>query len=363
MPGSINLNLHEFEEGAQEVLPPMAYDYYSSGANDEITLKENCEAYRRLKLAPRMLVDVSTRHLQAKIFGDQVSMPVLIAPTAMQRMAHPDGEVAMVRAAGKAGTIMVLSTLSTASIEEVTAAATGPVWFQLYVYKDRDITASLVRRAEKAGCTAIVLTVDSPHLGRRERDVRNCFRLPDGLCLANLSTAGLADFPKDVGDSGLAAYIASLYDTALTWSDLKWLKSITKLPLLVKGILRVDDARRAIRYGAEGIIVSNHGGRQLDTVPATIDVLPAIVDACRGRAEVLVDGGVRRGTDVLKALAFGARAVLIGRPALWGLAVGGEDGVTAILELLRQELDLALMLSGCPDVSKVRRDLVYRPGI
>lgn len=359
-----NINLHEFEACAREVLPPMAYDYYSSGANDEITLKENCEAYRRLKLAPRMLVDVSTRHLQTKLFGEQISMPVLIAPTAMQRMAHPDGEVAMVKAAGQAGTIMVLSTLSTASIEEVTAAATGPVWFQLYVYKDREITASLVQRAEKAGCTAIVLTVDSPHLGRRERDVRNCFRLPEGLCLANLSTAGLSDFPKDAGgDSGLAAYIASLYDTALTWSDLKWLKSITKLPVLVKGILRADDARRAIKYGAEGIIVSNHGGRQLDTVPATIDVLPAIVNACRGRAEVLVDGGVRRGTDVLKALALGARAVLIGRPALWGLAVGGEDGVTSVLQLLRQELDLALMLSGCPDVNEIGRDIIYRPGI
>lgn len=357
------INLAEFEACARAVLPTMAYDYYASGANDEITLRENCEAYRRLQLAPRMLVDVSKRCLQTTIFGDQISMPVLIAPTAMQRMAHPDGEVAMVKAAGKAGTIMVLSTLSTASIEEVTAAASGPVWFQLYVYKDREITASLVKRAEKSGCTAIVLTVDSPHLGRRERDVRNCFSLPEGLCLANLSTAGLADLPKESADSGLAAYIASLYDTALTWADLQWLKSITKLPVLVKGILRVDDAERAIEYGAAGIIVSNHGGRQLDTVPATIDVLPAIAEACRGRAEVLVDGGVRRGTDVLKALALGARAVLIGRPALWGLAVGGEDGVASVLELLRQELDLSLMLSGCPDVNGIARDVIYRPGI
>lgn len=356
---SQNLNLREFEECAQRILPQMTWDYYSSGANDEITLQENCAAYRRLKLSPRMLVDVSHRNLSTKIFQDEVSMPVLIAPTAMQRLAHEDGEVAMSRAAGRAGTIMVLSTLATSSIEEVVAEAKGPIWFQLYVYKDRGITASLVARAEKAGCTAIVLTVDSPQLGRRERDVRNRFHLPPELAIKNLMQAGLQELPADADGSALASYIASLYDTSLTWKDVEWLRSITKLPVLVKGILRPDDALRAIEYGAAGIIVSNHGGRQLDTVPATIEVLPAIAAACAGRAEILVDGGVRRGTDILKALACGARAVLIGRPALWGLAVGGADGVTSVLEMIRQELDLSMMLSGCQDVNRIPADLIY----
>lgn len=356
---SQNINLYDFEECARRVLPQMAYDYYSSGANDEVTLKENCEAYKRLKLMPRMLVDVSKRTLSTRILKDSVQMPILIAPTAMQRLAHADGEVAMCRAAGQAGTIMVLSTLATSSIEEVSAAATGPVWFQLYVYKDRGITRSLVERAEKAGCTAIVLTVDSPHLGRRERDVRNRFHLPADLAIKNLVQAGLQALPADADGSALASYIASLYDTSLSWKDVEWLRSITKLPVLVKGVLRADDALRAIEYGAKGIIVSNHGGRQLDTVPATIEALPAIVDAARGGAEVLVDGGVRRGTDVLKALALGARAVLIGRPALWGLAVGGKDGVAAVLAMLREELDLAMMLAGCQDVNAVPGDLVW----
>lgn len=353
------LNISDLEEAAKRVLSKMAYDYYSSGANDEISLRENCEAYKRIKLLPRMLVDVSQRRLATTVLADQISMPIMIAPTAMQRLAHKDGELAMCRAAGRAGTVMVLSTLATSSIEEVADVSNGPIWFQLYVYKDREITASLVRRAEAAGYTAIVLTVDSPHLGQRERDVRNKFQLPDGLSIKNLAAAGLESFPVDGHGSALAAYIASLYDTSLTWNDVEWLRSITKLPVLVKGILRADDARRAIEYGASGIIVSNHGGRQLDTVPATIEVLPAIADACAGKTELLVDGGIRRGTDVLKALAYGARAVLIGRPALWGLSVAGDEGVTFVLETLRRELDLAMMLSGCPDVNKVPRDLIY----
>ena len=332
------INLLELEMKARESLPQTVYDYCASGANDEITLRENRLAYERITLLPRMLVDVSERHMGTTALGEPVSMPILIAPTAFQGLAHPEGEVATVKAAGAAKTLMTLSTGSTFSIEEVMAVATGPVWFQLYLFKDRAISASLVKRAEVAGCKAIVFTVDVPLLGRRERDVRNQFKLPDGL----------------------APYIASLLDPALTWKDIEWLTGITKLPVLVKGILRSDDALLAVNHGASGVIVSNHGARQLDTTPATISILPEIVDAVGGKVEVYVDGGIRRGTDVLKAIACGARAVFLGRPVLWGLASGAEAGVRYVLEMLRQEFDLAMALSGCPTLSSITRDLIRR---
>jgi 4-hydroxymandelate oxidase len=354
------INLFELETKARELLPQAAYDYYASGANDEITLRENRVAYERITLLPRMLVDVSKRHMGTTALGEPVSMPILIAPTAFQGLAHPEGEVATVKAAGAAKTLMTLSTLSTFSIEDVMAVATGPVWFQLYVLKDRAISASLVKRAEVAGCKAIVLTVDAPLLGRRERYVRNQFKLPDDLPVKNLLLAGLREFPDGTSGCGLAPYIASLLDSALTWKDIEWLTGITKLPLLVKGILRSDDALLAVKHGASGVIVSNHGARQLDTTPATISVLPEIIDAVGGKIEVYVDGGIRRGTDVLKALACGARAVFIGRPVLWGLACGGQGGVRYVLEMLRQEFDLAMALSGRPTLSSITRDLIRR---
>ena len=359
MSESINfINLGELEVRARAVLPQMAYDYYAGGANDEVTLRENRAAYERLTLLPHMLVDVSTRSMDTSVLGERVSMPILIAPTAFPGLAHPEGDLATVKAAGSARTVMTLATLSTSSIEEAMAVATGPVWFQLYVFKDRAITASLIKRAEDAGCKAIVLTVDVPILGKRERDVRNRFTLPEHLSVKNLWPVGSQALPESVADSGLAPYVASLFDAALTWKDIEWLAGITKLPILVKGILRSDDARRALNHGASGIIVSNHGARQLDMTPATISVLSEIVDTVAGAVEVYVDGGIQRGTDVLKALALGAHAVFIGRPILWGLAVGGEAGVKAVLEMLRQEFDVAMALSGCPMLSSITRDLV-----
>jgi 4-hydroxymandelate oxidase len=352
------VNLCELEARAREILPQMGYDYYASGANDEITLRENRAAYERIALLPRMLVDVSVRDMGTTVLGEPVSMPILIAPMALQGLAHPDKEVATIKAAGAAKTLTTLATLSTTSIEEAVMAASGPVWFQLYVFKDRALTASLVQRAEAAGCKAIVLTVDVPLPGRRERDVRNRMTLPDHLSLRNLSPAGLDELPKEAAGSGLAAYVASLFDPALTWKDIEWLARLTKLPVLAKGILRADDALRAVGHGASGIIVSNHGGRQLDTTPATISILPEVVDAVAGAVEVYVDGGIRRGTDVLKAMAYGARAVLVGRPVLWGLAIAGEDGVKDVLEMLRQEFDLAMGLAGCPCLAAITRDLV-----
>jgi 4-hydroxymandelate oxidase len=352
------VSLLEIERVAMERLEPVARDYYASGADDEVTLRENRAAFERVPLHYRVLVDVGVRQMATAVLGQAVSMPVLVAPTAFHRLAHALGEIATVRAAGAAGTVMVLSTLSNTAIEQVVAAAGGPVWFQLYVYRDRGITEALVQRAEAAGARALVLTVDAPVLGRRERDARNRFQLPAGLTIENMLPAGHGDLPGGVDDSGLAAYFASLIDPTLSWRDLEWLRGITRLPLIIKGIVRPDDARRAVAAGAAGVVVSNHGGRQLDTAPATIQVLPHIADAVGDRAEVLLDGGVRRGTDVVKALALGARAVLLGRPILWGLAVDGQAGVERVLATVREELDRAMALCGCPRLDAISRDLV-----
>lgn len=352
------VNLSEYEALARATLPQMAYDYYASGADDEVTLGENASAYDDIRLRYRVLRDISQRTTETTLLGHELALPVILAPTAFQRMAHPDGELATVRAAGGAGTLMILSTLSTTSIEDVTAAATGPVWFQLYVYKDRAATADLVRRAEAAGCSALVLTVDAQVWGRRERDIRNRFQLPPGLAVQNLMPAGKEAFPEDTQGSGLAAYVVSLFDQTLSWPDVDWLCSLTTLPVLLKGIVHPDDARLAIDHGAAAIVVSNHGGRQLDTAPATIAALPDVAAAVAGRVPLIVDGGVRRGTDVVKALALGAQAVAIGRPVLWGLAADGQAGVADVLALLRHELDVAMALCGAATVAELGPDIL-----
>ncbi|HET7377302.1 MAG TPA: alpha-hydroxy acid oxidase [Anaerolineae bacterium] len=341
------INLADFEARAREKLPKMAYDYYASGAWDEITLHENHRAYDRIQLHPRMLIDVSQRDLSTSVLHQKISMPIMIAPTAFHGMAHADAEMATARAAQAAGTILTLSTLSNTAVEDVAQAAQGSLWFQLYVYKDKSATEDLVRRVEAAGAKALVLTVDAPYLGRRERDVRNRFHLPEGLSIENMSAAGMGELGKDDKDSGLAVYIAKVINPAMTWKDVEWLRSITELPVLIKGVLRADDALKAVDAGVAGIVISNHGGRQLDTAPATIEVLPRIAEEVNGRIEILIDGGIRRGTDVIKAIALGAKAVLIGRPVVWGLAVDGEQGVTRVLNLLRAEVDLVLAMCGC----------------
>jgi 4-hydroxymandelate oxidase len=357
------VNLYDFEARARECLTEMAYAYYASGANDEITLRENHDAYDRIALRYHVLRDVSQRDLSTTVLGEGVAMPILIAPMAFQGMAHPEGDVATARAAASTGTIMALSTLSNASLEEVAAATTAPLWFQLYLFRDRGATRDLVHRVEAEGYRALMLTVDAPVLGRREADVRNRFQLPTGLTAKNLIPAGMEQLPAAAADSGLAAYFASMLDQSLSWKDLDWLRSLTSLPLLVKGIVRGDDAARAVDAGVAGIVVSNHGGRQLDTAPATIDVLTEVVEAVDGRAEVLIDGGIRRGTDVVKALALGARAVMLGRPILWGLAVAGEAGVSTVLSLLRAELDTAMALCGCASLAELDHDLLRLPGM
>lgn len=352
------INLFEYESLAPQYLSKMALDYYASGAWDEVTLRENRTAFDRYKLRPRMLVDVSQRDLRTQVLGQSLQMPILISPMAFQCLAHPEGEVGSAKAAAELGSAMMLSTLSTKSIEEVAKVRKEtPQWFQLYVHRDRSLSRALVERAESAGYSALCLTVDAPLLGRRERDRRNEFTLPPGMKLANLATMKL---PKTAEESGLFAYFSQQLDAGLTWKDVEWLRSLTTLPVVVKGILRGDDALKAIEHGASGVIVSNHGGRQLDGAIATIDALSEVVDAVGDKAEVLIDGGIRRGTDVLKALALGAKAVLVGRPVLWGLAVDGMSGVRHVLELLRDELDVAMALSGCAKIEDIDRSLVLR---
>lgn len=352
------LNIREYEARAKTNLAEMAYDYYAGGSWDEITLRENCWAFERLAIMPHMLVDLTEFDMSMDLLGEKISMPIIIAPTAFHGLATPEGEKATARAAHRTDTIFTLSTLANYSIEDVQAAAPGPKWFQLYVYKDREVTRDLVQRAEAGGYKALVLTVDSPLLGRREKDVRNRFRLPDHCQLGHLVGGKLANLPKDVEDSGLAHYIASLYDVSLSWKHVEWLSEITKLPILLKGILRSDDAALAVKNGAAGIIVSNHGGRQLDSAPSTISVLSEIVEAVDDKVPVLIDSGIRRGTDVFKAIALGAKAVLTGRPVLWGLAADGENGAVEVLELLRSELKLTMQLSGCPNLKSITPDMV-----
>jgi len=352
------INLLEMEALAQEKLPQGAFDYMAGGAHDEVTLRANRDSFDRIALKYRVLVDVSECDLSTTVLGQRVSMPALIAPVAFQAMAHEAGEVATTKAAGAAGTIMVLSTVSNASVEEVAEAASGPLWFQLYVQKDRGATEALVQRVEAAGCSALMLTVDAPRLGGREKDLRNQYKPAGHLLAKNLLPPKLKKLPRSIADLGLTERLESWLDPSLSWKDIEWLRSLTDMPLLIKGIVRADDAALAVEHGVAGIVVSNHGGRQLDTAVATIDVLEEVVAAVDGRAEVLMDGGVRRGTDIVKAIALGARAVLIGRPVVWGLTLAGEQGVARVLEILRGELDLAMALCGATRIQDLTRDLI-----
>ncbi|KAL5187958.1 (S)-2-hydroxy-acid oxidase GLO1 [Glycine soja] len=350
-------NVTEYEAIAKEKLPKMVYDYYASGAEDQWTLKENRNGFSRILFQPRILIDVSKIDLTTTVMGFKISMPIMIAPTAMQKMAHPEGELATARAASAAGTIMTLSSTATSSVEEVASTGPGIRFFQLYVLKDRNVVAQVVRRAEKAGFKAITLTVDSPILGRREADIKNRFTLPPNLVLKNFEGLDLGKLNK-TSDSFAASYAAELYDRSLNWKDIKWIQTITSLPILLKGVLTPEDTMIAIQAGAAGIIVSNHGARQLDYVPATIMALEEVVKATQGRIPVFLDGGIRRGTDVFKALALGAAGVFIGRPVVFSLAADGEAGVRKVLQMLRDEFELTMALSGCRSLKEITRDHV-----
>lgn len=329
------VTVDDYERTARAKLPSDVYDYYAGGAGSEWTLRENRAAFDRWVIRPRVLVGVEERDTSTELLGTQVSFPVLVAPWAFQGLADREGEVATARAAARAGTIMILSSTSSHRVDDVATATNAPKWFQLYVYADRGFTRDLLGRAHEAGFGAVVFTVDVPFLGKRERDWRNELELP-------------------VEGQGQELD----FDPAISWDDLGWIREVAPVPLLIKGILTAEDARLSVEHGVDAIVVSNHGGRQLDGSPATLDALVEVVEAVEGRCPVLMDGGVRRGTDVLKALALGAEAVMVGRPVAWGLAAAGEDGVAEVLEILRHEFDLAMALSGCRSVGEIVRGLI-----
>ena len=352
------LKLDDFEPAARAVLHQGIYDYIAGGSEDEAALRGNREAFARYRFRFKILASTEHTDLSSELLGQRFKMPVHLAPTAIQRMTHPDGELAAYRAASATGIAYALSTLSSSSIEEVAGAATGPRWFQLYMHRERAVTASFVERAVEAGYSAILLTVDLPKTGRRERDIRNAFSQPGGVPYANLDARRRGDTAE--GPDPFAQNVNANTHPGLGWADLEWLVTKTTLPVVVKGVVRADDARRAVDAGARALIVSNHGGRQLDYAIASLDALPEVVKAVADEVPVLIDGGVRRGTDVLKALCLGARGVLIGRPFLYALAVGGADGVTSMLEMLHQEIEVSMSLLGVKSLSELNEDLLIR---
>ena len=354
------INLFDFEARTRQVLPPHIWDFIVSGAFDEVTLKRNRSAFDAVALRPRFLVDVQDRDLSTTVLGQKVNFPVMVAPAGGYMMVHPEGDLAAARAAGAAGTIMALSTGSNYSIEEVGNVATGPLWFQLF-HCGYESTALLVRRAEEAGYAAICLTVDIPVPGGlTERDLRNRLARPPGVEWANFTGEQARLAPVSEADEASNWGIPPFLPIA--WSDLEWLRSLTSLPLVIKGIRTGEDARLCVENGADGIVVSNHGAKQVDGTLSSIETLPEIAEAVQGRAELYLDSGVRRGVDVVRALALGARAVLIGRPVFWGLAVDGEAGVRMALELLRQEFDRAMAYCGVTSVEGINRSMVSLPG-
>jgi len=349
------VNVTDFQMLAKGALPAPTYEYITSGSTDEVTLKENVAAFQRLRILPPLLSGVDQIDTRTTVLKEPIAMPILLAPVAGQSLYHPQGILASARAAASSQTILGVSSSAGHSVEEIAAVSTGPKWFQLYVPKDRGVARRLVERAERSGFKAIIVTVD---LGeRKDADRRNRFTLPTEVLRKHLRDVGF-----DVNDRTTAVQLMELndnaWDLALSWKFFEWLRSITKLPLLIKGVLRPEDAKQAVGMGIEGIVVSNHGGRRLDGVPSSIEQLPKIVAAVEGQAEILLDSGVRRGTDVLKALALGAKAVLIGRPYAWALAAQGEAGVAAILKLLHEELVIAMQTTGCPNVASIDKSLI-----
>ncbi|HEX2433985.1 MAG TPA: alpha-hydroxy acid oxidase [Gaiellaceae bacterium] len=347
------LNVWDYERLAEDALDDASFGYFAGGAGDEHAVRGNLEAFNRWRLRPRVLVDVDEVTAATTVLGTELSMPIIAAPVAYQRMAHPEGELAVARGVAAAGTIMCLSTFATTSPADVAEAVSeGGRWFQLYWHPDRGMTKQMLAQARESGCSAVVFTVDLPVLGPRERDLRSGFALHPDYRLEVYASA--------LGDLGVVtpASAAQLVDPALTWRDLEWLHEHAGLPVIAKGVLTAEDALLAAENGCDAIVVSNHGGRQLDRAVASLDALPEVVDAVGDRVEVLMDGGIRRGADVAVALALGAKAVLIGRPVIWGLAARGADGVEHVFELLRDELLLALALLGCPSPDSVGRSHV-----
>jgi L-lactate dehydrogenase (cytochrome) len=372
-------SVDDFEQSANRKLPRIVSDFVAGGSDCEITVQKNLSAFRQIEWAPRFLKDVSDRSVTTDVFGQPLQIPVMLSPAGLASLVHRDGELAAARAAESAGTVFVVSTASSYSLEEISAVTTGRLWFQVYLWKSREVISELVKRAEESRYEALVLTVDVPVVGKRVRDVRNGMAIPPRIrpgsvldvlrrprWLAHLAKGPELTFGSlvrsidPIGKESIASYVdRELSNSAATWDELVWLRGIWKGPLIVKGILTAEDAKEALQRGADGIIVSNHGGRQLDSCPASIDALTHVVDAVGGRAEVFMDGGIRRGSDVVKAKALGANAVFVGRPWFWGLAVGGQEGVERMLEVFSDEIDRTLALLGSPDFETVDSSKIW----
>ncbi|MEM8964411.1 MAG: alpha-hydroxy acid oxidase [Acidobacteriota bacterium] len=357
------INLADYEALAVKRLPTPSRDYIQGGSGNQRTLERNCSAFDDIGFRPRCLVDVSQCDLTTELFGTTLPSPILLAPTGFHGLSHPDGEIETARGAQRDGTPLVVSTLASRRLEDIAAATDSPLWFQVYCSRDRGVTEALIRRAADAGFQGLMLTVDTPVLGRRQADERNRFRLPQQALPQNmLDFVDLEALARpEEATSAVTEIVARLFDPTLSWSDLAWLRGLTDLPVVIKGVLEPADATLAIEHGVDGIVVSNHGGRQLDGAPATIEALPAIVDAVDGKCPVLFDGGIRRGADVVRAVALGADAVMIGRPYVWGLAVNGADGVAHVLSLLRRETREVLALLGCPRLRDLGPEHVRLP--
>lgn len=358
------INLHEYEQQAMTLLDGPTCDYYAGGCEDEVTLRANLLSFEQVRLRPRFLVDVREVSTATTLLGKPLDSPILVAPSAYHGLAHAEGECETARGVAQAGSIFTVSTLATRSLEEVAAAAECPLWFQLYVYRDRSVSERLIARAEAAGYQALMLTIDRPWLGRRERELRSGFGVPTHLSMANFRDVPAAQNYRRAGPNALPDPKADMFDAGLTWESIAWLRSVTSLPIIVKGILTAEDALLAAEAGAAAIVVSNHGGRQIDGTVTTLEALPEVVAAlAQSPCEIYIDGGIRRGSDALKALALGAQAVMLGRPVLWGLAVAGSAGVADVLTTMQRELQRSMALCGRPNLASIDRSLVRPSGM
>ena len=356
-PPSAPVCVTDFEPIARQKMAHYAYEYVTGAAGDEQTVRWNKEAYQKIRLRPSVMHDVSKLDTSVEFLGQKLEFPIILAPTAYHKAVHPDGELATARGAKTAGAAMVLSSFSTTAIEEVIKQTDRPLFFQLYVQPDRGFTRHMVERAQDAGAKAICVTVDTPVGGARNREQRANFKLPPGMDLPHLK--GLNEHATGHMPATQWDIFTSILDPTVTWKDIAWLTSFAKVPVLVKGVLNPDDAEHAIQSGVKGIMVSNHGGRNLDTVPATIDALPLVIERVAGRVPVTVDGGIRRGTDIIKALALGARAVMVGRPYLYALGADGENGVATAIRILHKELQMTMALTGRTTIAQVDKNVLW----
>jgi isopentenyl diphosphate isomerase/L-lactate dehydrogenase-like FMN-dependent dehydrogenase len=349
-------SVFQFEHEARKILPLNIYNFFAGGAGEELSLKENMASFDRLKLVPRVLKEINSCNLSTQLLGQNISFPVLIAPMAFQNLAHAEGELAVAKAVSLHGTIMTVSTLSTSSLKDIKESSSISPWFQVYIYKDREITKNLIKQADKLNYGAIVLTVDTPFYAKRMRELQNPISLKSYSQVVNLVEAGLK--LDSINPSILPQYLSSLLESNIGWKDIEWIRSITSLPIILKGILHPEDMQIAIDHNIQGVILSNHGGRQLDTAITALEALLLVKESTKNEIDIIVDGGIRKGSDILKALALGAKAVMVGRPIIWGLGVNGENGVHQVLGILKKELCISMALTGTASIRSLDGNII-----